>query len=91
MKINIIAITDLEHSSPRILNLLYHLDSKKYNKYIIAANYDNFLSKTKFDVNSYYIDEQPGNFRETIRINNDCKEELGWNLQDILPNYINNL
>ena len=45
MKINIIAITDLEHSSPRIPNLLFHLDSKRYNKYIIGANYDEFLSK----------------------------------------------
>ncbi len=58
MKTNVIAITDLEHSSPRIPNLLYHLDSKKYNKYIIGANYDNFLSK----------DDLPNKLESEVRI-----------------------
>ena len=37
-QINIIAVTDIEHSSPRITNLLYYLDNKKFNKYIVGAN-----------------------------------------------------
>lgn len=58
MKTNIIAITDLEHSSPRIPNLLFHLDSKRYNKYIIGANYDDFLSK----------DDLPNELENEVRI-----------------------
>lgn len=58
MKTNIIAITDLEHSSPRIPNLLYYLDSKRYNKYIIGAEYDNFISK----------DDLPNKFEDEVTI-----------------------
>ena len=44
-QINIIAVTDIEHSSPRITNLLYYLDNKKFNKYIVGSNHTGFISK----------------------------------------------
>ena len=49
------------------------------------------MFKKKFNVNSYYIDEQPGNFRESLRINNDCLKLLNWKPKDRIKDYINNL
>ena len=37
-KKKIIVISDLEHSKPRIPNLLFHLNNDHYEKYIIGAN-----------------------------------------------------
>ena len=37
-KKKIIVISDLEHSKPRIPNLLFHLNKDHYEKYIIGAN-----------------------------------------------------
>ena len=49
------------------------------------------MFKEKFNVNSYYIKEQPGNFRQSLRINNDSLDHLGWTPKDRLRNYINKL
>lgn len=38
IKQKIIVISDLEHSKPRIPNLLFHLNNDVYDKYIIGAN-----------------------------------------------------
>ena len=52
-KINLIALTDIEHSSPRITNLLYYLDNNKFNKYIIGADYANYLNENDFPENFF--------------------------------------
>ena len=52
-QINIIAVTDIEHSSPRIPNLLYYLDNKKFNKYIVGANHTGFISKNDLPNNFF--------------------------------------
>ena len=52
-QINIIAVTDIEHSSPRITNLLYYLDNKKFNKYIVGANHIGFISKNDLPNNFF--------------------------------------
>ena len=49
------------------------------------------MFKEKFDVNSHFIEDQPGNFRESLRINNDSLKLLNWKPKDRLKNYINNL
>ena len=43
-QINIIAVTDIEHSSPRITNLLFYLDNKKFKKYLVGADHTGFIS-----------------------------------------------
>ena len=37
------------------------------------------------------MSEEKGNYRETIRINNDAVERLGWQPQDRLESYIKSL
>jgi len=49
------------------------------------------MFKEKFDVNSHFIEDQPGNFRESLRINNDSLKLLNWKPKDRLKYYINNL
>ena len=44
-KIQIVAITDIEHSSPRIPNLLYYLDKDKYELFLVGANFAEYLTK----------------------------------------------
>ena len=41
----IVVISDLEHSSPRISNILYFLNQNKYEKYWIGANPEHFVNK----------------------------------------------
>ena len=38
-----------------------------------------------------YMSEEKGNYRKTIRINNDAVERLGWQPQDRLESYIKSL
>jgi UDP-glucose 4-epimerase len=45
----------------------------------------------KFNCEKLYIDEQKGNYRETIRVNDDAIKRLGWKPEDRLKDYINNL
>ena len=49
------------------------------------------MFKEKFDVNSYFVEDQPGNFRKSIRKNNDSLELLGWKPKDRLKEYIDSL
>ena len=44
-----------------------------------------------FDVSRIYIPNQRGNYRETIRINNDAITELDWKPTDQLETYIKSL
>tara|TARA_B100000029_G_C17589508_1_gene962073 strand:- start:985 stop:2250 length:1266 start_codon:yes stop_codon:yes gene_type:complete len=57
-KIKIIAITDLEHSAPRISNLLYYLNDNLFDKYVIGSDYDGFLDQ----------DDMPLNFNKKIKL-----------------------
>lgn len=38
-----------------------------------------------------YVDDVKGNYRETLRVNNDAIERLGWQPQDRLKDYIDTL
>lgn len=49
------------------------------------------IFKQKFDVDKVYIPEQKGNYRETIRLNNDALNRLGWQPKMDLKEYILNL
>ena len=46
---------------------------------------DNFYTK------SIYIEEQSGNYRATLRENNDAVQRLNWQPKDRLKDYINSL
>ena len=41
----------------------------------------------QFDVSSINIDDQPGNYRQTLRINDDMIKNLNWSPQDRLNDY----
>ena len=45
----------------------------------------------KFDVTSTNIDDQPGNYRKTLRTNDDMLNKLNWTPSDRLNEYIQNL
>ena len=45
----------------------------------------------QFDVSSINIDNQPGNYRQTLRINDDMIKKLNWSPQDRLNDYITGL
>ncbi len=49
------------------------------------------MFKERFNTTSVYVDDQPGNYRKTLRVNYDIIEELYWNPQDRLKDYINSL
>ena len=57
------------------------------------VNHENTIIdlKDKFDITSEYIDDQPGNYRETLRVNDDLIRQLNWKPQDRLLDYINSL
>jgi len=44
-----------------------------------------------FDVLKEYVDDVKGNYRETLRINDDAIERLQWKPQDRLKQYINEI
>lgn len=43
------------------------------------------------DIKKEYVDDVKGNYRKTLRINNDVIERLGWQPTDKLENYIKSL
>lgn len=49
------------------------------------------MFKEKFDVNSHFVEDQPGNFRKSIRINDDSIKLLSWSPENRLRDYINSL
>jgi len=51
---------------------------------------DNMFNN-RFNVNCNYIPEQEGNYRETLRKNNDTLLLLGWEPKDRLNEYIKKL
>ena len=50
------------------------------------------MFKEKFpQIESLYLPDQPGNYRKTLRENDDTLERLGWKPQDRLRDYIQSL
>ena len=49
------------------------------------------MFKEKFNVDAPYIPDQKGNYRETLRVNDDLLNLLNWQPKDRLRNYIANL
>lgn len=49
------------------------------------------MFEKKFKCKSKYINDQPGNYRETLRENDKALEQLGWNPKYDLEEYINSL
>ena len=49
------------------------------------------LFKNKFGVDKIHIPDQHGNYRKTLRENNDAINRLGWKPKDRLKDYIQNL
>ena len=49
------------------------------------------IFKKKFNVDSVNIPDQPGNYRKTLRVNDDTLKILKWNHKDRLKNHIENL
>lgn len=57
--------------------------------YSINQVYNMF--KERFDVECKYVPDQPGNYRKTLRENDDSLTRLGWVPKDRLRDYIINL
>jgi UDP-glucose 4-epimerase len=57
--------------------------------YSINEVYEMF--KNKFGAEKINLPDQPGNYRKTLRENDDSLEKLGWKPQDKLLSYINSL
>ena len=49
------------------------------------------MFKERFNVTSVYVDDQPGNYRKTLRINDDVLKQLDWKPKDRLKDYIKSL
>ena len=49
------------------------------------------MFKERFNATSIYVDDQPGNYRKTLRINDDVLKQLDWKPQDRLNDYIKSL
>ena len=49
------------------------------------------MFKEKFGSDCMYIPDQKGNYRETLRENNDMLERLNWKPEDRLKEYIDSL
>ena len=49
------------------------------------------MFKEKFSVESIFIPEQPGNYRKTLRENDDTCERLNWKPEDRLQDYVQSL
>lgn len=60
------------------------------NQYSINKLYS-FFKKRFPNIKSEMINDQPGNFRRSLRINDELTRKLNWNPKDRLENYINNL
>ena len=49
------------------------------------------MFKEKFNSDSIYLPDQPGNYRKTLRENDDSLERLNWKPEDRLRDYIQSL
>ena len=86
-------VLDIVDGIIRISNSdIYHDDAWEIGTGINYSINDLFtMFKEKFNVKSVYISDQPGNYRETLRINDDLINMLNWRPKDRLKEYIANL
>ena len=56
-----------------------------------GKNYSLNEVASMFNVPLEYVNDVKGNYRETLRINNDAIERLGWEPKDKLKEYIKSL
>ena len=59
------------------------------NNYSVNELFEMF--KIKFDAKPVYIPDQPGNYKKTLRINDNLLDILNWEPSDQLANHIKNL
>ena len=59
------------------------------NNYSINELFEMF--NNRFNVKSIFIPDQPGNYKKTLRENDDLLEQLNWQPKDRLRNHIENL
>jgi UDP-glucose 4-epimerase len=74
------------------LSELHHTDAWELGmgiNYSINQVFSYFRSK--FNVEAKHVPDQPGNYKETLRENNDTLKLLKWNPVDRLKEYINQL
>ena len=74
-----IAFTDIKHSDAWELGTGVNYSVNELFKYF----------KDKFDVTSISIPDQPGNYRQTLRENDDSIKLLDWKPKDRLKDHIN--
>ena len=74
-----IALTDINHTDAWELGTGINYSINELFKYF----------KDKFDVKSINIPDQPGNYRETLRENDDSLKLLNWKPMDRLKEHIN--
>ena len=59
---------------------------------MLSLGWDLFqMFKNNFNVEPIYIPDQKGNYRETLRVNDDLINLLNWKPEDRLRKYIANL
>ena len=49
------------------------------------------MFNAKYNCESIYLPDQNGNYRKTLRENNDALDRLGWKPEDKLLSYINSI
>lgn len=57
--------------------------------YSVNEVYEMF--KERFNCDKIFLPDEAGNYRATLRVNNDALERLGWKPSDILQDYIRTL
>jgi UDP-glucose 4-epimerase len=86
---------DFTHISD-IVDGLVKIKNKKSKKYIwelgsgknYSINEVYEIFKKKFNCKCIYVEDQKGNYKETLRDNDDALNELGWNPTGSLEEYI---
>tara|TARA_Y100001938_G_scaffold151066_1_gene245624 strand:- start:1766 stop:2623 length:858 start_codon:yes stop_codon:yes gene_type:complete len=85
-------IDDIVDGIIKITNAPNHTDAWELGtgkNYSINEVYLHF--KARFGVEALYLPDQPGNYRETMRENDDALDALNWKPKDRLTNYIKGL
>ena len=75
MKINLVIISDIEHSAPRLTNLIHYLPNEKYTKFWVTADFEFRLNKN----------DLPVGFDKNVKI---YKFKRKINLFNVLKNFL---
>ncbi len=89
---------DFTHIDDIVDGLIKISNSSKINKEWELGSGKNYsineifmLFKKKFGCKAIYIDDQNGNYRETLRENDEALDKLGWEPKGSIEDYINSL